>query len=141
MIQQKPISFTLPAGRRPEAPIRPPCRLPRITRLMALAIRFEQMLQQKSVKNYADLATLGLVSRARITQIMHLRNLAPDIQETLLFLPPIESWRNTISEHAFRPILQELCWRRQRELFARTFPEHCRKQSSMRDSPATLQNP
>jgi hypothetical protein len=141
MIPQKSISFTLPAGRRPEAPKPPPVRLPRITRLMALAIRFEQMLQQKSVKNYADLAALGQVSRARITQIMHLRNLAPDIQETLLFLPPVESWRDTISEHTFRPIIKELCWRRQRRLYARIFPEHCGKQSSMRDCPATLQNP
>jgi hypothetical protein len=57
---------------------------------MALAIRFEQMLQHKSVKDYADLASLGQVSRARITQIIHLRNLALDIQEMLLFLPPRE---------------------------------------------------
>ena len=125
MIPQKSISFTLPAGRTPEASKPPPGRLPRITRLMALAIRFEQMLQQKSVKDYADLARLGQVSRARITQIMHLRNLAPDLQETLLFLPPIESWRDTVSEHTFRPIIQELCWRRQRELFAQSFPRHC----------------
>ena len=126
MIPQKSISFTLPVRRRPEAPKPSPGRLPRITRLMALAIRFEQMLQQKSVKDYADLASLGQVSRARITQIMHLRNLAPDIQETLLFLPPIESWRDTISEHTLRPIVKELCWRRQRELFARLFPKHCK---------------
>src|ERR1700681_1311183 len=112
MIPQKRISFPLPPGPRPEAPKPPPGRLPRITRLMALAIRFEQMLQQKSVQDYADLASLGQVSRARITQIMHLRSLAPDIQETLLFLSPVETWRDTLSEHSFRPILQELCWRR-----------------------------
>jgi hypothetical protein len=127
MTPEKAISFTLPAGRRPEASKLPPGRLPRIARLMALAIRFEQMLQQKSVKDYADLARLGRVSRARITQIMHLRNLAPDIQETLLFLLPVENCRDTISEHSFRPILQELCWRRQRELFARSFPKHCKR--------------
>jgi hypothetical protein len=109
--------------------------------LMALAIRLEQMLQQKSVKDYADLARLGQVSRARITQIMHLRNLAPDIQATLLFLPPVERWRDSISEHTFRPITKELCWRRQRQLFAISFPEHCGKQSSTRDRSAAPQNP
>jgi hypothetical protein len=35
----------------------------------------------------ADLARLGHVSRARITQIMNLRLLAPDLQEDLLFMP------------------------------------------------------
>ena len=56
-------------------------RLTRITRLMALAVRFEGLLQEGTVKDYADLARLGGVTRARITQIMNLRNLAPPIQE------------------------------------------------------------
>lgn len=51
---------------------------------MALAIRFEELLASGTVKDYADLARLGGVSRARITQIMNLRLLAPDIQESLL---------------------------------------------------------
>lgn len=51
---------------------------------MALAIRFEELLTSGTVKDYADLARLGGVSRARITQIMNLRLLAPDIQESLL---------------------------------------------------------
>lgn len=50
-------------------------RLPRITRLME--VRFEGMLREATVKDYSDLARLGGVSRARITQIMQLRNLAP----------------------------------------------------------------
>lgn len=56
-------------------------RVPRIARLMALAIRFEQLISTGEVKDYAELARLGNVSRARITQIMNLRLLAPDIQE------------------------------------------------------------
>src|ERR1022692_4699299 len=48
-------------------------RLPRITRLLALAVRFEGLLQEGTVRDYADLARLGGVSRARITQIMSLR--------------------------------------------------------------------
>jgi hypothetical protein len=39
------------------------------------------------VTDYADLARLGHVTRARVTQIMNLLNLAPDIQEELVFLP------------------------------------------------------
>jgi len=52
---------------------------------MALAIRFDDLIRRGEVRDYADLARLGHVSRARITQIMNLLNLAPDIQERLLF--------------------------------------------------------
>ena len=56
--------------------------------LTALAIRFEGLVRRGDVRDYADLARLGCVTRARITQIMNLLHLAPDIQEALLFLPP-----------------------------------------------------
>ncbi len=62
---------------------------------MALAIRFERLIQAGEVADYAELARLGHVTRARITQIMNLRLLAPDIQERLLFLPRIEGGRET----------------------------------------------
>src|SRR5260370_25439728 len=57
---------------------------PRITRLLALALKFEGLIQHGLVKDYAELARLGQVSRARVTQIMNLLNLAPDIQERIL---------------------------------------------------------
>lgn len=53
---------------------------------MALAIHFDGLIRQGLVKDYADLARLGGVSRARITQIMNLLNLPPTEQEELLFL-------------------------------------------------------
>ena len=59
-------------------------RVPRITRLMALAIKFQDMVDRGEVRDYADLARLGYVTRARITQIMNLLNFAPDIQEGVL---------------------------------------------------------
>lgn len=61
-------------------------RVPRISRLMALAIRFDELVRSGQVKDYAELARLGRVSRARITQIMNLVNLSPQIQEDILFL-------------------------------------------------------
>jgi hypothetical protein len=89
-------------------------RVPRIARLMALAIRFEGLLLQGEVSDYADLARLGQVTRARVTQIMNFLNLAPDIQEELLFLPPIEAGRDAIKEWQIRPIAAEPEWRKQR---------------------------
>jgi len=56
-------------------------RLPRITRLMALAIHFDGLIESGAVANYSDLARLGNVTRARMTMIMNLLMLAPEIQE------------------------------------------------------------
>src|SRR4051794_7647879 len=74
-------------GPKPMPAIQEPGRIPRVARLMALAIRFEELLRAGEVASYADLAELGHVSRARITQIMNLLLLVPDIQEQILFLP------------------------------------------------------
>lgn len=73
-------------GPAPEATAAPPDPIPRISRLMALAIHFEGLIRQGLVKDYADLSRLGGVSRARITQIMNMLNLPPWTQEELLFL-------------------------------------------------------
>jgi recombinase-like zinc beta ribbon protein/recombinase len=91
--------------------------VPRVGRLLALALRLEGLLQQGGVKDYADLARLGGVSRARITQIMNLRNLAPAIQEQLLFLSLENGGK--ITEGALRRIAKEPDWNRQLAMFER----------------------
>jgi hypothetical protein len=63
-----------------------PARIPRVSRLMALALRFEQLLLDGTIRHQAELARLGQVSRARVSQILALVHLAPDLQEELLFL-------------------------------------------------------
>src|SRR6202049_998151 len=90
-------------------------RIPRISRLMALAIKFQDMVDRGEVRDYADLARLGYVTRARITQIMNLLNLAPDIQEQLL-LP--ESLTTKICERHLRSIVDSPDWNYQRECWA-----------------------
>ena len=75
-IRQGPAPIVLPKG-----------SVPRVSRLMALAIRFERLLSEGIVANYAELARLGRVSRPRISQVMNLLHLAPDLQEAILFLP------------------------------------------------------
>ncbi len=75
-------SSNRPAERQLEVP--PPPSVPRATRLLALALKMEQMIREGTVKNYRELAQLGRVSTARITQIMNLLHLAPDIQEDVL---------------------------------------------------------
>lgn len=102
-------------GKEPEKP--GPLRVPRIARLMALAIRMDQMVESGEVADYADLARLFMVSRARITQIMNLRLLAPDIQEALLYLPMTDGRRAPIREKHIRPIAAIPDWRKQRKLW------------------------
>ncbi|NOT00444.1 MAG: hypothetical protein HOP29_07430 [Phycisphaerales bacterium] len=107
--------------RRGEAPPppAPPAygRVPRIARLMALAIRMQTLVGAGEVSDYAELARLGHVTRARVTQIMNLLCLAPDIQEDILFLPPIESGRDPIRELQLRPITMVPDWRKQRRMW------------------------
>ena len=107
------------SGRRrsaaaPEVP--DPPRIPRIARLMALAIKFQDMVDRGEVRDYADLAQLGYVTRARITQIMNLLLLAPDIQERLLDGVLRQS---ITSERHLRPVIRNLDWAVQRSLFAK----------------------
>ena len=49
------------------------------------------------------------------TQIMNLLQLAPDVQDALLFLPRTERGRDPIRERHVRPITGILDWRRQRK--------------------------
>lgn len=101
-------------GEKPNATPASRGRLPRVTKLMALAIRFERLVQTGEVASYAELARLGHVTRARMTQIMAFLHLAPDIQDALLNLSPVQRGRDQISERDIRPILGEVEWRRQR---------------------------
>ncbi|MBP7296179.1 MAG: hypothetical protein KBB56_08980 [Acidobacteria bacterium] len=100
-----------------EQPPVPEGRIPRISRLMALAIRFERLIKDGEIDDQAELARLGNVSRARVTQIMNLLHLAPAIQEAILFLPRTVKGRDPIRERHVRPIAAEPDWHRQRRLW------------------------
>jgi hypothetical protein len=109
-----PLNWVRRAGRptKPKPATEVPTRIPRITRLMALAIKFQSMVDGGEVRDYADLARLGYVTRARVTQIMSMLLLAPDIQECLLQAAP------SFCEHHIRRSVAEPFWPRQREIWA-----------------------
>ena len=94
-------------------------RTPRISKLMALALRFDRLIKDGEITNQAELARLGHVSRARVTQIMNLLLLAPDIQEEILFLPRTQGGRDPIREIMVRPIAAVLDWRKQRRMWSK----------------------
>jgi hypothetical protein len=104
------------AGPEP-APLEPG-RVPRVSRLMALAIRLADLIGLGEVENYAEVAALGHVTRARVSQIMNLLNLAPDVQEAILDLPRTERGHDTIILAALQPIASTPDWRKQRKSWA-----------------------
>jgi hypothetical protein len=101
-------------------------RIPRISRYMALAIHFEDLIRQGVVTDYADLARLGHVTRARVTQIMNLRLLAPEIQEELLFLDPQERADESIKLKSIQSLIANYSWKNQRDEWSRSSRNDCR---------------
>lgn len=99
--------------------VEPGC-VPRISRLMALAIRLERMLRTGEVADITDLARLAHVTQPRMSQILSLTLLAPDIQEELLFLPRTTSGKAAIHEKMLRPIAAEVDWGTQREMWSQS---------------------
>ena len=115
------IQFRLHATGRPSggpgpSDVPPPRngRLPRVTQVMALAIQFQDMIQRGEARDYADLARLGCLTRERMSQIMELVWLAPDIQQEILEFPPSGAARFPISEVAVHRIASPLSWDEQR---------------------------
>ena len=110
-----PRAFTTEPGAEPQG------RAPRIARMVALAHKLDELVRTGVVKDYTELARLGHVSPARVSQIVMLSQLAPAIQEYILFLPVAEAV--LISEGALRRIAREPHWDRQRERFEQLLKE------------------
>jgi hypothetical protein len=97
------------------APVRKSGRFPRVAQVLSLALQFQDMIDTGEVRSYADLARLGCVTRERISQIMILTWLAPDIQQAILMLPPTPGGRFPICEDMLHPIARLPLWEEQRE--------------------------
>jgi len=125
------IQFRLHATDRPpgktglsDAPPSGNGRLPRVTQVMALAIQFQDIIQRGEARDYADLARLGCLTRERMSQVMELVWLAPDIQQEILEFPPSGAPRFPISEVAVRRIASALSWEDQRREWNRLRANH-----------------
>ena len=116
------VTGKLGVARRAAVPAPQVGRIPRAARLMALAIKLDGMLRDGSVRTQAELAAVAHVTRARVTQIMNLLHLAPDIQEAILHLPPVTRGRDPITEGDMRPIAANVGWEGQRAAWARQAP-------------------
>ena len=90
-----------------------PTRLPRITRLMALSIRYERLIKQGLITRHIELADLAGIGRSQASQIIRLRLLAPDIQEWLLDLPETEKSEDPVVWSDIHPLTRIASWHEQ----------------------------
>jgi len=86
---------------------------------MAVARHVEELVRSGTVGSYAAAARLGHVSRARICQILGLLNLAPDLQEQLLFLEHPARGRSTPVLRQVLTVAAALDWDEQRRRWSR----------------------
>ncbi len=92
-------------------------RIPRVARILALAHKIDAKIRAGEFRDLADAARAVDVTRARMTQIMNLLLLAPEIQEEILDLPPVTNGRDPVSERALRRMVAEPEWKKQYELW------------------------
>ncbi|MDB4338987.1 hypothetical protein OAA19_02640 [Rubripirellula sp.] len=81
---------------------------------MALAIKCDRLISDGVIKNQSELAHYAHVTTARMTHIMWLTNLAPEIQEAILFLPRVHEGRDMVTERDLRRIARVMDWGVQR---------------------------
>lgn len=108
-------------------PVVPEGRVPRVSKLLALAIHFQQLLDDGVVEVQSDLARLSHVTQPRITQIMNLLLLSPEIQEEILHLPKVVEGKDLIHEKLLRPIAAEVCFGKQYEIWNSVTQEDTRR--------------
>ena len=106
-------------------PARPTARIARVSRLLALAHHFQNLLDTGVVRTQMELAALTKLTTARITQIMNLLFLAPDIQEEILFMPPVTRGPVPVTERDLRPLVKTLVWSEQRAMWAELRSARC----------------
>ena len=107
-------------------PATPVGRIPRVARLMALAIKLDGLIRSGEVTSQRELAAIAHVTPARVTQLLNLLHLAPSIQEELLFLPPVTRGKDAVTERHLRDIVARVSWREQQCLQRRQLqlPSH-----------------
>ncbi len=97
-----------------KAPVVVQAPTPRVARQLAFAYHVERLIESGELTDYAAAAEALGVTRARITQIMKLLLLAPELQYRIL-LREIDA-----SERALRAAVGQANWQEQLDLWAHT---------------------
>lgn len=110
-----------------------PGSVPRISRLVALSLRLDELLRTGRIESLSALARAARITQPRATQLLALSLLAPDIIEELLHLPAVVRGRAPITERMVRPIASVPLWAEQRRIWRalRGAPSRALGQSSL----------
>ena len=106
----------------PEAKRKEKTRPLRVARMLALAHECEALIAAGVVADRAELAGVLGFTRARVTQLMDLTLLAPDIQEEILVAEVEPGW-DSVTEHAMRKLVRCARWSEQRRAWS-SLKEH-----------------
>jgi len=122
--------LTLPLSairRQPVVKITPPPKLEadaatkrrpaRVAQMLALANDLQDKLDRGEHQDLASLAKEMGISRSRLTRLLDLALLAPDIQEQVLFLEAVDG-KEPVTERALREVVRHMLWSRQRRAWA-----------------------
>ncbi|MCK4511064.1 hypothetical protein KAW64_04955 [bacterium] len=92
----------LPEPRGTPKPPKEP-KIPRVVELLRVAKEWQRQLDAGEVDTQGAIALREGITRARVTQIMAMLRLSPEIQEHILAMPE-SIGRPPLSERALRPI-------------------------------------
>jgi hypothetical protein len=101
-------------------PAEPSRRPARVALTLALAHQIQRAIDRGEFRDQAEAARRLGVTRARLTQILDLTLLAPDLQEAILFLD-VEVRLSIPTEGASRNAVRATCWAGQRQHFPRSY--------------------
>lgn len=81
----------------------PKPKTPRIAELLRKAMEWRRQVDAGEVRNQAEIACREGITRARVTQVMGMLRLSPEIKEHILSLPEMAR-RPSITERMLRPV-------------------------------------
>ncbi len=88
---------------------------PLLRQHIVLAYQIQELFEKEKAKNLRQVGQWLHMTQARISQIMNLFFLSPDIQEEILFSDREKI--SQITEHKIRKIPMEINWDKQREMW------------------------
>ena len=101
--------------------VRLPVRRPaRVAMMLALAHAIDAAISAGRLRDQREAAERLGITPPRITQLLALLQLAPDLQERVLFLEAVDGLE-PVTERELRPLTRLLCWDDQRARSAPLF--------------------
>lgn len=98
-------------------PVAPVCRPARVAVMLAIAHKIAAAIGTGRLHDQADAARRLGVTRARTSQLLALLQLAPDLQERVLFLEAVDGIEPPLTERALRRVVHARDWSEQRARF------------------------